>query len=58
MTKKKKVLVKNFDNLPTEMRAYGHNVWIPVRRKMPSSLLDKENILNRTVFYEGNYIRV
>ena len=51
--KKKKVLVKGFDQLPIEMKAYGHNVWIPVKRKQPSILLKNENILNRTIFYEG-----
>ena len=52
--KKNKVIVKGFDQLPREMRAYGHNVWMPVKRKQPSALLQKENfILHRTTFYEG-----
>ena len=52
--KKNKVIVKGFDQLPREMRAYGHNVWMPVKRKQPSALLTNENfILHRTTFYEG-----
>ena len=52
--KKNKVIVKGFDQLPREMRAYGHNVWMPVKRKQPSALLQKENfILHRSTFYEG-----
>jgi hypothetical protein len=52
--KKKNVIVKGFNQLPREMRAYGHNVWMPVKRKQPSALLQKENfILHRTTFYEG-----
>ena len=52
--KKNKVIVKGFDQLPREMRAYGHNVWMPVKRKQPSALLKNDNfILHRTTFYEG-----
>ena len=52
--KKNKVIVKWFDQLPREMRAYGHNVWMPVKRKQPSALLKNDNfILHRTTFYEG-----
>ena len=54
MNKKNKVIVKGFDQLPREMRAYGHNVWMPVKRKQPSALLKNDNfILHRTTFYEG-----
>jgi hypothetical protein len=52
--KKNKVIVKGFDQLPREMRAYGHNVWMPVKRKQPSALLKNDNfILHRSTFYEG-----
>ena len=57
MNKKNKVIVKGFDQLPREMRAYGHNVWMPVKRKQPSALLKNDNfILHRTTFYEGCYV--
>ena len=54
--KTKKVLVKGFDQLPSEMKAYMDNTWISVMRINPTLLLIKENILNRTIFYEGTSI--
>lgn len=47
------VELRGFDQLPFEMRAYGHDMWIPVQRKEATLLLVRDNILNRTVFYEG-----
>jgi len=51
--KTKRIKVNGFESLPIVMKLYGNNEWVEVKRTEASQGLGTDNVLNRTIFYEG-----
>lgn len=51
--KTKTIKIKGFESLPLVMKLYGNHEWVKVKRTEASQGLGTDNVLNRTIFYEG-----
>jgi len=51
--KTKRIKIKGFESLPLVMKLYGNNEWVEVKRTEASQGLGTDNVLNRSIFYEG-----